>query len=442
MCFEISVTKRNKETMNKKANILVFPAGAELALEIYNSLRYNLHIEVFGASGKSDHAKYVYDENHYFENDFYITNPDFIDKFNELIKKLKIDFIIPTHDTIVLFLAQHKEEINAKIITSPYKTALIAREKKLTYKLFKEFDFCPEIYEYPFVDVTFPIFLKPNIGEGGKGTCVVNNRETLLSKINNNSDLIVCEYLPNEELSVDCFSNKKGELLFVGPRTRERVQNGISFHSSSVPITPEIKEIAEKINKMVEIRGKWFFQIKKDRHGKFKLMEFAVRQASTMGLYRQLGVNFALLSIFDAMDMDVRILKNNYSIELDRCLFNRYKMNFEYNTVYIDFDDTIIIENKVNEIAIQYLYKCKNRNIRICLLTKHEFDLDESLNKYCLSKNLFDEIIVLKHNDNKTKFINPNKSIFIDNYFYDREKVSREINIPVFDVDAIGCLLY
>jgi hypothetical protein len=219
------------------------------------------------------------------------------------------------------------------------------------------------------------------------------------------------------------------------------VQIGISFRSSSVPVTQEIQGIAEKINTMVKIRGAWFFQIKKDQKGKFKLMEFAVRQSTTMGLYRQLGINFALLSIFDAMDIDVRILRNNYSIELDRCLLNRYKMNFEYNTVYIDFDDTIIVGNKVNEVVIKYLYKCKNRGIKICLLTKHEFDLEESLNKHCISGNLFDEIILLKPNEDKAKFINPNKSIFIDNYFFDREKVSSKLNIPVFDVDAIECLL-
>jgi len=424
--------------MIKKIKVLIFPAGSEIAFEIYNSLKYNLHIEVFAASAKADHARYIYDKSHYFENEcFHITHTNFIDKFNALIRRLKIDIIMPTHDTIALFLAQHKQNIDAIIITSTYETALIAREKKLTYNFFKQYNFCPKVYP----DITFPMFLKPNIGQGAKGTCVVNNEETLLFKINNNPDLIACEFLPGEELSVDCFSNNKGELLFVGSRTRERVQIGISFHSSSVPVIPEIQKIAETINKTLKIRGAWFFQIKKDSKNKFKLMEFAVRQSSTMGLYRQLGINFALLSIFDALDINVKIIKNDYSIRLDRCLHNRYKMSFNYNCVYIDFDDTIIVENKVNETALKYLYQCKNRNIKICLLTKHEFDLDETLKTYCLAKNLFDEIILLKPNEDKSKFIIYENSIFIDNYFFDREKVSRELNIPVFDVDAIECLL-
>jgi hypothetical protein len=427
--------------VNEKIKVLIFPAGSEIALEIYNSLKYNLHVELFGASGKSDHAKFIYGKGHYFEDDYYITNPHFIEDFNSLLEQLKIDVVMPTHDSIALFLAQHKTIIKAKVLTSPYQTALTAREKKLTYNLFKKFNFCPKVYDHPYNDAVFPIFLKPNIGQGAKGSCVANNKEELLLKVGENPDLIVCEYLPGEELSVDCFTNKKGELLFVGPRTRGRIEMGISFRSSSVPMTPEIQEIAEAINNGVKIRGAWFFQLKKDSKGKFKLLEFAVRQASTMGLYRQLGVNFALLSIFDSQNIDVKILKNDYFIELDRCLHNKYKISLEYSRVYIDFDDTLIVNNKVNEVALQYLYQCKYRHIKICLLTKHEFDLDESLQKYCLAKNLFDEIILIKPDEDKTKFILPEKSIFIDNYFFDREKVKRELGIPVFDVDAVESLL-
>lgn len=428
--------------LNKK-RVLIFPAGAELALEIHNSLRYNIHFEVFGASGKPDHAKFIYDKDHYFEDNFYVTKQDFIPKFNKLLTKLKIDFIMPAHDTITLFLAQHQNDLCAKVITSPYETAFIARNKKQIYGVFKNYIFCPDLYPHPYTDVikpesiVFPVFIKPNVGEGGKRTDIAHNMKELYEKTKDDYELIPCEYLPGEELGVDCFTNRHGELIFIGPRTRERIQMGISFHSQAVPITEEIQYIADTINKTVKIRGTWFFQIKKDKNGKFKLMEFAVRQASTMGLYRQLGVNFALLSIFDAMDMDVSILKNDLSIELDRCLYNRYKMNFEYDTVYIDFDDTIIVDNKVNETVMKYLYQCRNNNIRICLLTKHDSNIYESLEKYCISKKLFNEIILLRKDEDKIKFIKHQKSIFIDNYFFDRVLIYNKLKMPVFDVDAV-----
>ena len=202
-----------------------------------------------------------------------------------------------------------------------------------------------------------------------------------------------------------------------------------------------MRSIAETINRKLKLNGAWFFQVKADKNGKLKLLEFATRQSSTMGLYRQSGINFALLSIFNSMNIDVSILDNKIDIELDRCLHNKYKINLTYSKVYIDYDDTIIVNDAVNEIAIQYLYQCKRNNIKICLLTKHYNDLYKSLDNYCISKNLFDEIIILDMLDDKVKYINSNQSIFIDNYFIDREKVKKQLNIPVFDVDAIECLL-
>lgn len=425
----------------KKINVLIFPAGSEIGLEIYNSLKYNLHVELFGASGKSDHAVYVYDKDHYIEDDFYIGKENFIETFNKMLETLAIDVIFPTHDSIVLFLAKNQDRLKAKVLTSSYETTLIAREKKRTYDLFKEFDFCPQVYTPPFPNIVFPAFLKPDQGQGGKGTYIVHSREELQERISENPDLIACEYLPGDEFSIDCFSDRKGQLLFVGPRIRSRIEIGISFRTSSVPLNDTIRKIAEILNEKLSFRGAWFFQLKTDRNGNYKLMEFAARQASTMGLFRQLGVNFALLSIFDIMDMDVKVLCNEYGIELDRCLKNSYKLDLKYDHVYIDFDDTIIVNEKVNAVALQYLYQCKNNQIHISLLTKHIYDLDESLNKYCIAKNLFTEIILIKPDDEKVKYIKSEKAIFIDNYFFDRKKIKEELNIPVFDVDAIESLL-
>lgn len=427
--------------MNKKIKVLIFPAGSEIAFEIRNSLRYNHHIELFGISGKADNARLVYDQNHYLEGNYYVNDEHFNYKFNQILSGWDIDIVIPTHDTIALYLSQHRNLFSAKILTSSYETALIAREKKLTYNLFNSYDFCPKIYYSPFEDISFPAFLKPNIGEGAKRTLLVNNQEALFFALKVNPDLLVCEYLPGEELSVDCFTNRNGKLLFIGPRSRERVQMGISFRSISIDVSPEIKAIAETINENIKIRGAWFFQIKKDVNEKFKLLEFAVRQASTMGLYRQLGVNFALLSIFDSMDLDVSILRNNYNLELERSLFNSFKLELEYEYVYIDFDDTIIVDNSVNELAIRFLYQCRKIGRKVILLTKHKFDIYESLNKYFIHQGLFDEIIVSKEDEDKVKFITNKNSIFIDNYFYDRQKVSMELQIPVFDVDAIESLI-
>ena len=293
----------------------------------------------------------------------------------------------------------------------------------------------------PYRDLPFPVFLKPNDGQGGKGTYTAENHEDLTFYLGRAPDLLVTEFLPGEELSVDCFTDLNGRLLFIGPRSRERIQMGISFRSTTIEVTEEIKQIAHCLNEKVSLNGAWFFQIKKDHKGRFKLMEFAPRQSSTSGLYRHTGVNFALLSLFNSMGKPVEIMQNNYPVQLDRCLYNRYKAALVFRRVYIDLDETLIVEKHVHERAMAFLYQCRNCGIQIVLLTKHRHDVRETLSTCGISERLFEDIIQITDSQEKWSFINPEGAIFIDNYWFDRRAVKEKFGIPVFDVDGIECLL-
>ena len=48
-----------------KIHILIFPAGAENRMDIYDSLRRNRDFEIYGASSKRDHAISIYPADHY-----------------------------------------------------------------------------------------------------------------------------------------------------------------------------------------------------------------------------------------------------------------------------------------------------------------------------------------------------------------------------------------
>lgn len=418
---------------------MVFPCGAENALEINDALKYHIDIEVWGGSSVKDHGIFAF--SNYAGEIPNISESDFIEKFNVVLEKHDINYIIPTHDTVALFLSQNQANIKAKIVSSDVQTALICRNKKMTYDLFKENKFCPSFYANIDSINSFPVFVKPNIGEGGKNTTIVYGEELLYKLLNENDDFLILEYLPGEELTIDCFTNSKGELLFIGPRTRKRIKIGISFHSESIGLSEEIKEIAFEINHKVKFRGLWFFQLKKDINGMYKLLEISTRCAGTMALYRQRGINFPLLSLMDSSGLAVTIIDNGNSITLDRCLKATYAQNLIYDHVYIDFDDTIIINKKVNIEMMKFLYQCKNQMKKIILLTRHEKVIHDSLKKYNICATMFEKIIPLTWEQTKVDKITKDRSIFIDNSFYERAEVSRKKNIPVFDVDAVESLM-
>ena len=152
----------------EKKRVLIFPAGAENALEIYDALKFNVNVEVFGASGKKDCAEFEFDENHYIEAELYINKDNFIENLNDLIRKNSIDVIIPTHDDISLYLAKHVKEINCNILTSAYETAEVCRKKKKTFEIFKEDTFCPKVYvdKSKVSETDLPLYAKPNESQG------------------------------------------------------------------------------------------------------------------------------------------------------------------------------------------------------------------------------------------------------------------------------------
>lgn len=425
--------------MINKKNILIYPAGAENAINIYNSLKYNIHFNCYGASHVDNHATYIFDKEHYCEDDFSIKSPNFFENFNKMLNKFKIDFIMCTHDEVITFLMENEDKINAKICCSPLETTKVAFDKELTYEKFMDYNFCPKIYKDT-NEVKLPVFLKPKHGAGGKGTCLVKTKEELIYQTKNNNDLLMCEFLPGNEYTVDCFTNRKGELILSLARTRERITNGIAYRSKKVENQEKFNEIAKQINEKLEFRGAWFFQLKEDENENLKLMEICVRQAGTMIYTVANGFNMSSLTIFDFMEQDITPIINNCNITLDRCIHNSFKLDYDYENIYIDFDDTLIINNQVNSAAMKFIYQSLNLNKNVYLLTKHAKNITESLNKYRISEKIFKEIIHIKENENKSSVIKKEKSIFIDNYFKERYEVYQKLNIPVFDVETIEYL--
>lgn len=420
-----------------KKKILIFPCGSEVGLEVNRALANDIHFEMYGASSTPDHGKFVY--KNYIEGIPFVDKDNFLEEIERVCKQYNIDFIIPAHDSVVLKLAQNAEKLSAKVITSPKETCELARSKKKTYEVLRNIINCPKTYEISDKNINYPVFIKPDVGQGSKGAKIVKNDSELVNAYQENKDIVICEYLPGEEYTIDCFTNRKGELLFARGRKRNRINNGISVNSS--PVNDEkFEELAQTLNSTLKFRGMWFFQVKKNSDNEYVLMEFAPRIAGTMGLYRGLGVNFIQLALYDAMDIDVKLLNNNFDIEIDRALSACYKLNINYEYVYIDFDDTILIDSAVNTDIMKFLYQSKNNNKKIIMLTKHAGDIKKAIKDLYINENLFEQIIQIRQNDEKTKYIYHKNSIFIDDSYNERQKVSEKMSIPVFGIDALETL--
>ncbi len=423
-----------------KFRILVFPCGSEIGLEIFRSLNFSTHIELIGGNSVDDHGKFVFQD--YIDKIPFVDSPDFISKMRKLVSSKKIDAIFPAMDKVIWTLKINEKEIGCKILSSPAETTEICLSKRLTYEKLQNIVDVPKTYNNLKSIHKYPVFIKPVIGYGSRGVFLATNQVQLeyFFKNKNIDDFVVSEYLEGEEYTVDCFTDRQGNLRFSGPRIRNRISNGISVNTKLINDTSnEFAEIAEKINNALKLRGAWFFQVKRDANNRLKILEVASRLGGSSALYRGLGINFALLTVFDAFDYDIELIKNNYDIELDRALDNKYKIDLNYNTIYVDFDDCLIINNKVNSQLVSFLYIAFNKGKKLILITKHEGNIHKSLANFRL-KHLFDEIIHVKKSDNKSNYIKDLNSIFIDDSFSERKEIKQKFNVPVLSPDMIEIL--
>jgi hypothetical protein len=417
--------------------VLVFPAGTEIGLEIYAALSSCKEVELFAAGQSiSNHAELLYNNYHQIPS---IYSDQWLEDLISLVKKLDIDYIFPAYDDVIVALSENRHKIPATILAPPHEICLLTRSKTETYQRLCSVVKTPKVYKSADDVAAFPVFIKPDKGQGSLGVKIVNSKEELQQSIGEIKDPIISEYLPGNEFTVDCFSDRENGLLFSGARQRLRMRNGIAVRTQLIE-NPAFNTFAKKISEELKMQGTWFFQVKEDINNELTLLEVGPRIAGSMSASRVQGINFPLLSIFEAERLPLSILKNSYPVLLDRALKNKYKKSINFDSVYIDFDDTILLGGEINLQAIQFLYKCLCKNIEIILITRHAGDLSKVLNKYRLN-NLFDKVIHLTNGEKKSSAITHENAIFIDDSFSERLDVQEVKKIPTFDCSMMEFLL-
>ena len=421
-----------------KKNVLIFPCGSEIGLEIYRSLKYSIHFNLIGASSISDHGRFVYEN--YIPGLPFADDDEFIEKLNQVIATHKIHLLYLTMDAVINKVAQHKDKVNCLVIGSPAETCSVCSSKKKTTALLSSFVDMPTIFDKQEDIKSYPVFLKPDVGYSGRNTKIAHSKEDVAYHLGQVPGCLVMEYLPGEEYTIDCFTSYNRELLFSGARMRKRISNGISVNTMEADeeINSELKKISVTINEKMHFRGAWFYQVKRSEEGKLKVMEVAARLGGSSALFRAKGINFASLTLWDAIGTSVAIVENNYSLEMDRALDHAFKINIEYSKVFVDLDDTLIINKKVNIELLAFLFQCRNEGKELVCISRHAENIHITLADYKLN-NIFDRVIHLSNAEPKSLFIEPG-AIFIDDSFAERQEVA-SLNIPVFSPEMVAALI-
>src|SRR5207302_1619857 len=140
------------------------------------------------------------------------------------------------------------------------------------------------------------ICFKPSVSNGSRGFRIIANdidEHELLFKEKPNSgfisfgdamrilsakkfpELLMTEYLPGEEFSVDCLT-RHGEAKLIVPRLRKKMINGITVEGDFVKEESIINYCSQIITEL-RLHGNIRIQVKRSAEGKFLILEINPR---------------------------------------------------------------------------------------------------------------------------------------------------------------------
>ena len=408
-------------------NVLVIPGTNRCAVEVISSLSSMKDVTLFG--GGSDLGNL---ERFPYEKYFFI--PDISDKkaaistFTSLISDDAIffDFVVFTHDQWIYETRCLELTSNTKIVQHNSQAIEITSFKSKTYNFFRELIKTPRIFNSRDEIDSFPIFAKPDRGQGSKGNMVINSAADLNLYLSEHSEnYLLCEYLPGKEFTIDCFSNKDSDVIFNSARERTEIVGGIAVSTKSIEL-PQVNSMAQIISRRLSLCGTWFFQVKQDVDGNLVLMEIGLRAAGASGLQRTRGVNLMAAWIFQQTDANVTIISPNISSEVKQISEKKITAyDKEIYSIYVDLDDTVILpKGGLNSKLVNALIHARDCNILTILITRHFGELEQTLKDHNLN-HLFDEVHWVKDGKFKSSFINGGYDfLFIDDSFRERLEVS------------------
>lgn len=150
----------------------------------------------------------------------------------------------------------------------------------------------------PSVDVTswtYPVVVKPRRGAGSRGVVIVDSAAEL-AVLDRSPSLIVQDFLPGEEYSVDVLADAAGHVIASVPRLRTRVDSGVSVGGRTVH-DAEVEWFGRAVARATGITYVANVQCRRDRDGTAALLEVNPRMPGTLGLTIASGVDMPRLAL-------------------------------------------------------------------------------------------------------------------------------------------------
>ncbi|MDY6865674.1 MAG: ATP-grasp domain-containing protein [Halobacteriota archaeon] len=270
---------------------------------------------------------------------------EFISKLIEVLKREKVDVLIPNTSEEMYPIAKNIEEIkrHTSIIVSEPESIKIADDKlrahdHLTRKnipvvrtisVKDEVDIAKAIGE-----LSLPIAIKPRISRGGRGLFICSDLEEVSRSFkmlremmpfsdtffgSEESDQIICqEHLPGTEYDVNILLNEDSEVVANVPMKAWRWDVHHQLRDIVTEHNKEVQSLAEKATKSLNLKGPIDVEMRFDKDEGLKILEINSRTGGDVELASAAGCNIPHLTSKLSLGEDLKYIDFNDDVVLTR----------------------------------------------------------------------------------------------------------------------------
>ena len=284
--------------------VLITGAGGAAAISVYKSLRHS-NVEIYMAD-MCDKAPGLY----LVDQEYRVLLPradkeNFVERLVSACKTLCIDVLYPTVDDELLPIAKNIEafENDGVYVGISSQSSLEACLDK--YVLMQTCQDHIPLGDFAVFDVNFdssmwnyPLIVKPRSGAGSRGIVLVKDKVEM-DNLPRDAKMLVQEYLPGTEFSVDVFINQNGHCVSAVPRERIKVDSGVAIVSKTSRDL-DLINLAKQAALATGLTGVANIQFRKDGNGVAKLLEINPRFSGTMPLTIAAGADMPKMVLKEA----------------------------------------------------------------------------------------------------------------------------------------------
>ena len=349
----------------RSLHVLVFPSCNEPGLEVIDALSGHPRVKLFGGSSfniNADPSRLLLGHRH-FELPA-LGEPGFRAAIRRFCGKHEVDLVFPTVDAVVAEMGSWTDE-RFDVIAPSGKLAHFVLSKTRVYDAIRDRVPVPRAHDD---GRGLPAFAKPDVGSGSRGARRLDDEGALARA--REEGLLVQEYLPGAEYTVDCISDPDGVLVGTSVRRRDLVVGGVARASTCLS-HPVLEGHVAAIAEVLPLAGPWFAQFREDRDGVARLMEVNARIGGSAGVTRLSGMNIPLMAVLSFSGVALVAPPRITGVSVVRRLDRRGDVD-DFEWVIWDLDDTLTrADGSVDPETVGWLYRLDAAGKSQILLSKN-----------------------------------------------------------------------